>query len=93
MYINEFMHIDTKNITEGLLLSSTNNTETLFEQSKTKPQETFEFKRTKQRDTSSFDVPMSIEDGEWMLCLTSLEVYFLFSKKLKQTMSLKIYRS
>ena len=60
-----------KNLSEGLLLSNTKNTDTLFEQAKTKPQETFDLKWTKQRDTFSLEVALSIEDGEWMLGLTS----------------------
>ena len=57
-----------------LLLLIKKHTETLIEQTKTKPQETLEFKMTKQRQTFSFNPPINlIEEGKWLLAVSSLE--------------------
>ena len=57
-----------------LLLFIKKHTETLIEQTKTKPQETLEFKMTKQRQTFSFNPPINlIEEGKWLLAVSSLE--------------------
>ena len=47
----------------------------ITEQTKTKPQETLEFNLRKPVETCSFRIPLSLEDGEWLIRVTSLEVY------------------
>ena len=66
--------VGPKNETEDLLLSITKNCETLIQQTHTKPQETLEFKMIKPRETFHFTPPFQIK-GDWMIGLTSLEVY------------------
>ena len=57
-----------------LLLLIKKHTDTLIQQTKTKPQETLEFKMNKQMQTSSFNPPINlVEEGEWLLGLSSLE--------------------
>ena len=62
-----------------LLLLIKKRTDTLIEQTKTKPQETLEFKINKQMQTFSFNPPINLlEDGKWLLGVSSLSVQFLF---------------
>ena len=57
-----------------LLLLFKKHTDTLIEQTKTKPQETLEFKMNKQMQTFSFNPPINlIEEGKWLIVLSSLE--------------------
>ena len=57
-----------------LLLLIKKHTDTLIEQTKTKPQETLEFKMNKQMQTFSFNPPINlIEEGKWLLAVSSLE--------------------
>ena len=41
----------------------------------TQAKETINIKLTKSSESFSLDMPLQLEDGEWMLGLTSLEVY------------------
>ena len=66
--------IRPENETEDLLLSITNNCETLIEQTHRKAEETLEFKMTKSRERFCFTPSISTE-ADWMIGLTSLEVY------------------
>ena len=57
-----------------MLLLNRKNTETLIQQTRTRPQETLEFKMTKQMETFSFNPPINlIEEGKWLLGMTSFE--------------------
>ena len=57
-----------------LLLLIKKHTDTLIEQTKTKPQETLEFKMNKQKQTFSFNPPINlVEEGKWLLAVSSLE--------------------
>ena len=57
-----------------LLLLIKKHTDTLIEQTKTKPQETLEFKMIRSKQTFSFSPPINlIEEGKWLLGVTSLE--------------------
>ena len=57
-----------------LLLLIKKHTDTLIEQTRTKPQETLEFKMINQIQTFSFSPPINlIEEGKWLLGVTSLE--------------------
>ena len=66
--------IRPKNETQDLLLSITKNCETLIKNTHRKPEETLEFKMNKPRETFHFSSPIQIK-GDWMIGLTSLEVY------------------
>ena len=66
--------IRPKNQTEDLFLSITKNCETLIERTHRKAEETLEFKMSKPRETFHFN-PSNQINGDWMLGLTSLEVY------------------
>ena len=59
---------------ENFLLSISKNCETLIYQSRTHPQETLEIKKSKTRETFHLNPPIQIE-GDWMIGLTSLEIY------------------
>ena len=57
-----------------LLLLIKKHTDTLIENTKTRAQETLEFKNIKQMQTFSFNPPLNlIEEGRWLLGVTSLE--------------------
>ena len=57
-----------------LLLLIKKHTDTLIEHTRTKPQETLEFKMINQIQTFSFSPPINlIEEGKWLLGVTSLE--------------------
>ena len=57
-----------------LLLLIKKHTDTLIEQTRTKPQETLEFEMINQIQTFSFSPPINlIEEGKWLLGVTSLE--------------------
>ena len=57
-----------------LLLLILKHTDTLIEQTKTKPEETLEFKMNKRMETFSFRPPINlVEEGKWLLGLSSLE--------------------
>ena len=61
---------------EALLLSVTKKCEMLVKQSHTKPQETLEFKRPIPRESFAFQASIILGlDSNWMVGLTSLEVY------------------
>ena len=65
-----------------LLILIEKHTDTLIEQTKTRPQETLDFKMNKQMQTFSFNPPINlIEEGKWLLGLSSLEcTNFVFNK-------------
>ena len=57
-----------------LLLLYKKHTDTLIGQTKTKPQETLEFRMNKQMKSFSFNPPVSlVEEGEWLLAVSSFE--------------------
>ena len=62
---------------QNLLLSITKNCERLIKQTHTKPQETLEYKMIKPRETFRFNPSVEVKD-DWMIGLTSLEVYNSF---------------
>ena len=56
------------------MLLQKKHTDTWIEQTKTKPQETLEFKMKKQLETFSFNPRLNlIEEGKWLLAVTSFE--------------------
>ena len=62
-----------------LLLLIKKHTDTLIEQTKTKKQELLIFKVDKQMQTFSFNLPINlVEEGKWLLTVSSLNVQFLF---------------
>ena len=57
-----------------LLLLIKKHTDTLIQQTKTRPQETLELKMNKQMQTFSFNPPINlVEEGKWLLAVSSLE--------------------
>ena len=57
-----------------LLLLIEKHTDTLIQQTKTKPQVTLKFEMNKPTQTFSFNPPMNlVEEGKWLLGVTSLE--------------------
>ena len=57
-----------------LLLLIEKHTNTLVQQTRTCPQETLAFKKNKQMQTFSFNPPINlVEEGKWLLGLSSLE--------------------
>ena len=57
-----------------LLLLIKKHTDVFIRQTKTKPQETLEFKMNKQMQRFSFNPPINlVEEGKWLLGVTSLE--------------------
>ena len=63
--------------TEDLLLSITKNCETIIEQTHRKSEETLEFRLQKSKKVFHFNPPIR-NKGDWMVGLTSLEVYNRF---------------
>ena len=57
-----------------LFLSIKKHTDTLIQQTKPKPQETLKFKKIRSKQTFSFNPPINlVEQGKWLLGVTSLE--------------------
>ena len=56
-----------------LLLLIKKHTDALIEQAKTKPQETLDFKTNKQMQTFSFNPPLHLVEGKWLLAVSSFE--------------------
>ena len=81
-----------KNINEDLLLLITKTTGTLIQQTQTKAQETLEFKFRKLRESFTFDIPLQLENGEWMLGLTSLELYNSIFNITNENSKLELFR-
>ena len=60
-----------------LLLLIKKDTDTLIEQTKTEPQETLEFKMNKKMQILSFNPPINlVEEGKWLLAVSSFERTF-----------------
>ena len=59
---------------ESLLLSIAKSNQEIVENTLSKPQETLEFKMNKQKESFSFDIPLDLPE-QWMMRVTSLEVY------------------
>ena len=65
--------------TEDLLLLITKNCQTLTEQTHRKAEGTLEFRLTKPREAFSIELCNILgPDSNWMVGLTSLEVYYSF---------------
>ena len=71
MDLSNFVTYDKK---ESLLLSIAKSNQEIVENTHSKPQETLEFKMNKQKESFSFDVPLELPE-QWMMGVTSLEVY------------------
>ena len=83
--------IRAENETEDLIFSITKNCETLIRQTQTKPQETLEFKMIKSRETFHFSPPIQVE-GDWMIGLTSQEIYSSIFNITERNNKFEIYR-
>ena len=71
MDLSNFVTYDKK---ESLLLSIAKSNLDIVENTLSKPQETLEFKMNKQKESFSFDIPLDLPE-QWMMGVTSLEVY------------------
>ena len=83
--------IRPKNETEDLLLTITKNCQTLIEQTHRKPEIVLEFKVIRPKETFHFKAPIQIK-GDWMIGLTSLEVYTSIFNITERNNKLEIYR-
>ena len=83
--------IQPKNETEDIILSNTKNCETLIKQTHTRPEETLDFKMTKSREIFPSNSRIH-KSRDWMLGLTSLEVYNSISKLTEENNKLKLYK-
>ena len=82
--------IRPKKETEDLILSTTENFETLVEQTHKKAEETLDSKIIKPRETFHFKPPTTIKD-DWMLGLTSLEVYISIFNITEENSKIQLY--
>ena len=74
-----------------LLLLNKKHTDTLIEQTKTKPQEMLDFKMNKQTQIFSFNPPINlIEEGRWLLAVSSFECTISVSKITDENFSFSI---
>ena len=71
MDLSNFVTYDKK---ESLLLSIAKSNLDIVENTLSKPQETLEFKMNKRKESFSFDIPLDLPE-QWMMGVTSLEVY------------------
>ena len=71
MDLSNFVTNDKK---ESLLLSIAKSNQEIVENTQSKPQETLKFKMNKQKESFSFDIPLDLPE-QWMMGVTSLEVY------------------
>ena len=71
MDLSNFVTYDKK---EYLLLNTAKSNQEIVENTHSKPQETLEFKMNKQKESFSFDIPLDLPE-QWMMGVTSLEVY------------------
>ena len=71
-----------------LLLLIKKQTDMLIDRTNTKPQELLEFKTNKQMQTFSFNPPINlVEEGKWLLAVTSLKQRTLFLISLMETIA------
>ena len=82
--------IRPKNDTEDLLLSITKNREKLIEQTNRKAEETLEIKLNKSRETFHFNPPIQYK-GDWMIGVTSLEVYISIFNISEENIKFELY--
>ena len=74
-----------------LLLLIKKHIDTLIEQTKTKPQEALELKMNKQTETFSFNPPIIlVEEGKWLLAVSSFECTNSVFNKAKENNSFSI---
>ena len=67
-------------------------TDTLIEQTKTKPQGTLEFRMIRSKQTFSFNPPINLlEEGKWLLGVTSLECTNSVFNKTNENNSFSIF--
>ena len=71
MDLSNFVTYDKK---ESLFSSIAKSNQEFVENTHSKPQETLQFNMTKQKESFSPGVPLPLDDN-WMLGVTSLEVY------------------
>ena len=86
MDLSNFVTYDKK---ESLLLNIAKSNLDFVENTLSKPQETLEFKMNKQKESFSFDIPLDLPE-QWMMGVTSLEVYNTVYNNTEKNNKLKI---
>ena len=87
MNLSNFITYDKK---ESLLLSTAKSNLDIVENTLSKPQETLEFKMNKQKESFSFDIPLDLPE-QWMMGVTSLEVYNTIYNITEKNNKLKLF--
>ena len=87
MDLSNFVTYDKK---ESLLLSIAKSNQEIVENTHSKPQETLEFKMNKQKESFSFDIPLNLPE-QWMMGVTSLEVYNIVYNITEKNNKLKLF--
>ena len=87
MDLSNFVTYDKK---ESLLLSIAKSNQEIVENTLSKPQETLEFKMNKQKESFSFDIPLDLPE-QWMMGVTSLEVYNTIYNITEKNNKLKLF--
>ena len=89
MDLSNFVTYDKK---ESLLLSIAKSNLDIVEKTLSKPQETLEFKMNKQKESFSFDIPLELPE-QWMMGVTSLEVYNTVYNITEKNNKIKIFET
>ena len=87
MDLSNFITYDKK---ESLFLSIAKSNLDIVENTLSKPQETLEFKMNKQKESFSFDIPLDLPE-QWMMGVTSLEVYNTIYNITEKNNKLKLF--
>ena len=87
----DLSNFGTYNKQESLLLSIAKSNQEIVENTHSKPQETLEFKMNKQKESFSIDIPLEMPE-QWMMGVTSLEVYNTVYNILKRTIKLNFLK-
>ena len=87
MDLSNFVTYDKK---ESLLLSIAKSNLDIVENTLSKPQESLEFKMNKQKESFSFDIPLDLPE-QWMMGVTSLEVYNTIYNITEKNNKLKLF--
>ena len=86
----DLSNFGTYNKQESLLLSIAKSNLDIVENTLSKPQATLEFKMNKQKESFSFDIPQDLPE-QWMMGVTSLEVYNTVYNITKKNNKLKLF--
>ena len=71
-------------------MSIAKSNQEIVENTHSKPQKTLEFKMNKQKESFSFDIPLDLPE-QWMIGVTSLEVYNTVNNITEKITNLKYF--